>query len=100
MQAQKPTNAWQPNPGSTKPEDETNLSSASSITRRRLLQLAGMASAAVATSSIVEELCNPFTVEAAQGTTAKNASAISVPKGGASIRGIGETFKPDLFTGT
>ncbi len=31
----------------------------------------------------------------------KNASqAISLPKGGGAIKGIGETFQPDLFTGT
>ncbi len=29
-----------------------------------------------------------------------NNSAISIPKGGGSINGIGESFKPDLFTGT
>ena len=29
-----------------------------------------------------------------------NNPAISIPKGGGSIAGIGETFKPDLFTGT
>jgi len=29
-----------------------------------------------------------------------NTSAISLPKGGGAIRGIGETFQPNLFTGT
>ncbi|MFX1294959.1 MAG: SpvB/TcaC N-terminal domain-containing protein, partial [Promethearchaeota archaeon] len=29
-----------------------------------------------------------------------NNPAISIPKGGGAIKGIGETFQPDLFTGT
>ena len=30
----------------------------------------------------------------------KDKSAISLPKGGGAIKGIGETFKADIFTGT
>ncbi len=29
-----------------------------------------------------------------------NNPAISIPKGGGAIKGIGENFQPDLFTGT
>ena len=35
-----------------------------------------------------------------KGSAAEGESGISLPKGGGAIQGIGETFRPDLFTGT
>src|SRR6266571_8215102 len=36
----------------------------------------------------------------ANGTSATSAGSISLPQGGGALQGIGETFSPDLFTGT
>lgn len=71
----------------------------SDITRRQFLK----ATAAAAAGGVLglEEFSLPK-AEAAQGQAGKQRAGdvISLPQGGGALRGIGETFKPDLFTGT
>ena len=34
------------------------------------------------------------------GKSGRSSQVISLPQGGGALKGIGETFSPDLFTGT
>jgi Salmonella virulence plasmid 65kDa B protein len=56
------------------------------------------------TSAVAATVAHPATEGGGMsaGGTADTAagSAISLPKGGGAVRGLGETFAPDLFTGT
>ena len=76
------------------------------ITRREFLKRTGAGAAATVTGlAAVDKLLSPDQAQAAPvangASNAKNAgSVISLPKGGGAIKGIGETFKPNPFTGT
>lgn len=69
------------------------------LTRREFLQISG---AAIAGGLLASNGLFPNQAEAAQqNASAQEASdVISLPKGGGAIKGIGETFQPNLFTGT
>lgn len=69
------------------------------ITRRQFLKATG---AAAASGVLGLEDFSLSKAEAAQGQAGKQhaGDVISLPQGGGALRGIGETFKPDLFTGT
>lgn len=71
------------------------------LTRREFLQSAGGAAGGAV---LLNGLALPGDAEASgtSGTPSGQAgtSAINLPRGGGAVRGIGETFQPDLFTGT
>jgi RHS repeat-associated protein len=71
------------------------------FSRRDFLKMSGQA---LATGAMAYNGLSPNKTEAAQGGnsgTAQGAGDIlSLPKGGGAIKGIGETFQPNLFTGT
>lgn len=76
------------------------------ITRREFLERTAIGTAAVATGiGAIDSLLSSDHAQAAPvvsgSSNAKDAgSVISLPKGGGAIKGIGETFKPNPFTGT
>ncbi len=77
------------------------LEQSNGLSRRDFLKVAAAGSMAMS-SGLLATLSSSGSTEAQQNTstTAKGTSAISLPSGGGAIRGIGETFKPDLFTGS
>lgn len=76
------------------------------ITRREFLKQTAKGAAATVTGlATIDKLLSPEQAQAAPAangaSNAKNAgSVISLPKGGGAVKGIGETFKPNPFTGT
>lgn len=69
------------------------------LTRREFLEASG---GAVVGGALSAHGVFPNTSDAAQGGagTQSACDVISLPKGGGAIKGIGETFQPNLFTGT
>ncbi len=76
------------------------------ITRREFLKQTAKGAAATVTGlATIDKLLSPDQAQAAPAangaSNAKNSgSVISLPKGGGAVKGIGETFKPNPFTGT
>lgn len=73
------------------------------ISRREFLELSAKGTpATIAGMTALDNLIAPTQVQAAEASNnSKNAnSVISLPKGGGAIKGIGETFKSNPFTGT
>ncbi len=76
------------------------------ITRREFLERTAKGTTAAVTGiSAIDSLLSPKQAQAAPpaigSSNAQNAgSVISLPKGGGAIKGIGETFKANPFTGT
>ncbi|MHA2028545.1 MAG: SpvB/TcaC N-terminal domain-containing protein, partial [Candidatus Kariarchaeaceae archaeon] len=71
------------------------------MNRRDFLELSAKSAATAAIgSSIVSPFVANDSAQASEGISSSSASAISLPKGGGAISGIGETFQPNLFTGT
>lgn len=72
------------------------------LTRRDFLKTvaAGSATAAISATGLSALLPNNAAAGESSTSAAGASVPISLPKGGGAIRGIGETFQPNLFTGT